>query len=182
MVSTIASYQLIAKNMARSLAQTAKKPEVSRDTTYYLEHIRDVKIDRRVRRDYRLFSYAMKAYGLSDMVYAKAFLRKVLTEGISSASSFANKLVDTRYREFAAAFNFASLGEQATQYDRGAQPARSTDMCGSRWSRTPASDNEGVRLALYFERKAPNDHEPPTRSSPTRRCCRSCRPPSAFRP
>ena len=95
MVSTIASYQLISRNLVRSLEQTARKPDVSRDTSYYLAHIGEVKSVDEFIKDYRLFSYAMKAHGLSDMTYAKAFLRKVLTEGISSSTSFANKLVDT---------------------------------------------------------------------------------------
>jgi hypothetical protein len=154
MVSTNASYQLIAKNMTRSLAQIAKKPDVSRDTTYYLEHIRDVKTIDQFVGDYRLFSYAMKAYGLSDMVYAKAFLRKVLTEGISNASSFANKLVDTRYREFAAAFNFSSLGSQATS-TTAATSGTVDRYVRQSLEQDAGKDNEGVRLALYFERKAP---------------------------
>src|ERR1700682_567042 len=114
MVSTIASYQMITNNMVRSLEQTARKPDVARDTAYYLANIGKVKSIDAFISNYRLFSYAMKAYGLSDMVYAKAFLRKVLTEGVSSSSSFANKLVDTRYKEFATGFNFFALGENAT--------------------------------------------------------------------
>ena len=105
-------------------------------------------------KDYRLFSYAMKAYGLSDMTYAKAFLHKVLTEGISSSTTFANKLVDTRYREFAAAFDFASLGEYATQ----TEPATSGTVgkyLRQALEEDAGQENEGVRLALYFERKAP---------------------------
>jgi len=43
MVSTIASYQMISNNLVRSLQQTARQPDVSRDTTYYLAHIGDVK-------------------------------------------------------------------------------------------------------------------------------------------
>lgn len=34
MVSTLASYQMIANNLDRSLQRTAEKPDVSRDTAY----------------------------------------------------------------------------------------------------------------------------------------------------
>jgi hypothetical protein len=57
-------------------------------------------------KDYRLYHYATKAYGLEDMAYAKAFMKKVLESDLSDANSFVNKLVDKRYREFAAAFSF----------------------------------------------------------------------------
>jgi hypothetical protein len=40
------------------------------------------------------------------MAYAKAFMKKVLESDLSDANSFVNKLVDKRYREFAAAFSF----------------------------------------------------------------------------
>jgi hypothetical protein len=154
MVSTIASYQLISNNMKRSLEQAANKPDVSRETAYYRAHIGDVKSVEEFIGDYRLFSYAMKAHGLSDMVYAKAFLRKVLTEGTSDSSSFANKLVDTRYRDFAKAFNFSSLGGQAT-HTTAATSGTVDKYFRQALEEDAGTTNEGVRLALYFERKAP---------------------------
>jgi len=102
-------------------------------------------------KDYRLFSYAMKAYGLSDMTYAKAFLHKVLTEGISGSTTF----VDARYREFAAAFDFASLGEYATQTE-----AATSGTVGKYLRQTLEEDagqeNEGVRLALQTILSSPD--------------------------
>jgi len=52
----------------------------------------------------------MKAFGLEDMTFAKAFMRKVLTEGVATAT-FANRLSDKRYADFAG-FNFAALGRR----------------------------------------------------------------------
>jgi hypothetical protein len=154
MVSTVASYQLISKNLDRSLEQTARKPDVSRDTAYYQAHIGEVTSIDDFIGDYRLFSYAMRAHGLSDMIYAKAFLRKVLTEGTSSSSSFANSLVDTRYREFATAFDFANLGADATQAT-SATSGTVEKYVRQALEADAGEENDGVRLALYFERKAP---------------------------
>ena len=154
MVSTIASYQMISNNLVRSLQQTARQPDVSRDTTYYLAHIGDVKSIDDFLGDYRLFSYAMKAYGLSDMTYAKAFMRKVLTEGVSSSSTFANKLADSRYKEFATAFDFFTLGQDATKAT-AAQSGTVEKYVRQALEENAGEQNEGVRLALYFERKAP---------------------------
>ncbi|MCW2154506.1 UNVERIFIED_ORG: hypothetical protein M2215_000518 [Bradyrhizobium japonicum] len=66
-------------------------------------------------KDYRLYHYALKAYGLEDMAYAKAFMRKVLESDLSDAKSFVNKLVDKRYREFAAAFSFNGTATPVAQ-------------------------------------------------------------------
>ena len=52
------------------------------ETAYYLKHIGDVKSIDDFIKDTRLFNYAMKAFGLEDMAYAKAFMRKVLVEGV----------------------------------------------------------------------------------------------------
>jgi hypothetical protein len=153
MTSTITSYQIISKDIARSLSDTAKKPDVSRETAYYLANIGKVTTIDGFLNDYRLYTYAMKAYGLSDMTYAKAFMRKVLTEGTSSKDSFANRLSDPRYREFARAFDFASLGSNATQTN-AAQSGTTDKYVRQVMEEDAGTQNEGVRLALYFARKA----------------------------
>src|SRR3954452_5358945 len=115
MLSTIADFQRISSNINRALTDTANKPDVTRDTNYYLAHIGQVTSVDDFVNNFRLFSYAMKAHGLSDMTYAKAFMRKVLTEGTLTSKSFANELSDPRFADFANAFNFAALGSTATQ-------------------------------------------------------------------
>jgi len=88
------------------------------------------------------------------MTYAKAFMHRVLTEGVASATTFANKLSDTRYSEFATAFDFAKLGDKATS-TTAAQVGTIEKYVRQQLEEDAGSQNEGVRLALYFERKAP---------------------------
>jgi hypothetical protein len=159
MLSTIADYQRISKDMTRSLTITATKPDVSRETAYYLTNIGKVTSIDGFLKDYRLYSYAMKAFGLSDMIYAKAFMRKVLTEGTSSINSFAIKLSDPRYRNFANAFNFALLGSRAT-HTSAAQNGTATQYVQQVMEEDAGNQNEGVRLALYFTRKASSIKNP----------------------
>ncbi len=119
-LNTYVSYQLIARDIPKALDRIEKQPVTERETQYYLDNIGEVKsIDEFVDNP-RLFKYAMKAFGLGDMDYAKAFMKKALKEGISDPDSFANKLTDKRYAEFVKAFNFEKLGEFATTYN-GAQ-------------------------------------------------------------
>ncbi|MBA3447607.1 MAG: DUF1217 domain-containing protein [Pseudaminobacter sp.] len=118
MLNTYTSYQLIAKDIAKSIDRVEQQPMVDRETKYYLENIAKVtSIDEFVSDD-RLFRYAMKAHGLADMAYAKAFMVKAMKEGISDKDSFANKLSDKRYAEFVRSFNFAAHGELATVYNK----------------------------------------------------------------
>lgn len=121
MLNTYTSYQLIARDIPKAISQVETQPMVQRETDYYLANIGKVKsIDEFVNND-RLFKYAMKAFGLSDMDYAKAFMVKALKEGVTDPDSFANKLTDKRYAEFVKAFNFAKNGETATSYNMAQQ-------------------------------------------------------------
>ena len=113
-LSTYTSYLIVTKDLNTSLNRVASDSQVKRETEYYQANIGNVTSVDEFMKDYRLYSYAMKAYGLEDMTYAKAFMRKILESDLTDSSSFANKLTDTRYQTFAAAFNFAG-GTKAAQ-------------------------------------------------------------------
>ncbi|MBX3582176.1 MAG: DUF1217 domain-containing protein [Rhizobiaceae bacterium] len=117
-VNTYLSYQLIVRDMPKSIERVEKQPMVDRETKYYLENISKVKTIDEFVKDDRLFRYAMKAHGLEDMTYAKAFMVKAMKEGLSDPDSFANKLQDKRYAEFVTTYNFAKYGELATVYNK----------------------------------------------------------------
>lgn len=153
MLNTYLSFQLINRDLDKSIARVAQQPVAQRETQYYLDHIGDVKSIDDLLKDDRLFKYAMKAFGLQDMDYAKAFMRKVLTEGIDDKKAFANQLTDTRYKDFATTFDFVGFGEATTAFGRTQQGVVDKYMRQS-LEEDAGQQNEGVRLALYFERKA----------------------------
>ena len=155
MLTTSAAYRSVVRDLDRSLGVVARRPEIRREAAYYLAHIREAKSVDAFLKDDRLYTFAMSAYGLKDMLYAKAFMRKVLSEGVDGAKSFAVQLADPRFREFAEAFNFARYGATATVFDRAQQGA--VDRYVRIALETDAGrQDEGVRLALYFQRKAPS--------------------------
>lgn len=108
MVSTFFSYNSVVSNMQQTLTRVSQQTDVSRNAAYYKANIGKVtSVDDLLKND-RLYQYVMKAYGLEDMIYAKAFMKKVLQSDVTNVDSFANKLTDKRYRELAAAFSFSS--------------------------------------------------------------------------
>lgn len=119
MISTFLTYTSYASDMSRSLARVSGQADVSSATAYYNANIGKVKSVDDFMNNHRLFSYAMKAYGLEDMTYAKAFMKKVLTSDISTSTnlqkSFVGKLTDPRFLKFAQAFQFSTDGKVATQ-------------------------------------------------------------------
>lgn len=154
MLTTTVTYRTIATNMASSLARTATLPTVEHATAYYLENIGDVRSIDDFLADHRLYSYAMEAFGLGEMTYAKAFMRKILEEGADDSASLANRLADERYRAFAETFDFARYGEATTSFDR-TQQGTVDRYVRQTLEEDAGEQNEGVRLALYFERKVP---------------------------
>lgn len=155
MLSTVTSYKILAQNLDKSLARVRAAPDVSRETEYYLANIDKVKSIKDFLANDRLYTYAMKAFGLSDMVYAKAFVKKVLTDGIDSANSFSNQLTDPRFKDLATTFNFKNLGTTTTIFEKARQGVVDKYL-EVQLEEKAGETNEGVRLALYFRRKAPD--------------------------
>ncbi|RIY01874.1 DUF1217 domain-containing protein [Aureimonas flava] len=115
MLSTLLNYRLYSNDLTKSLARISQQASVQRESDYYKANIGKVKSTDDLLKNYRLYAYAMKAYGLEDQTQSVGLMRKVLESDLSDSTSFANKLVDKRYREFAAAFQFGSSTEAAIQ-------------------------------------------------------------------
>ena len=155
MLTTTVSYKLISQNLDRSLATTAAEPSVALETKYYLDHIGSVKSIDDLLKDQRLFTYAMTAFGLQDMSDARGLMRKILTDGVADPQALANRLSDQRFIDFAKTFNFAANGTDTTASTTAQQGV--TDRYVRETLETEAGqDNDGVRLALYFQREAPS--------------------------
>ena len=153
MLSTTAAYISVASNISRQQEATAADPSVKTATAYYLANISNVTSVSQFVNNYQLFSYAMKAYGLGDMVYAKGLMTSVLTQGVSSSSALANTLSDPRYKAFATAFDFAGLGSSATS-QTSATSTTVSNYIEQSLEDNQAKTDQGVANALYFKRNA----------------------------
>ena len=153
MISTTAAYLAISNNLARQQAATAAQADVKAATNYYLANIGKVTSAAALLKDDRLFSYAMTAFGLGDMVYAKGLMAKVLSQGVTDAKALANTLTDTRYKAFAAVFDFAGHGAAATQ-TTAATTGTTAKYVEQRLENDQAKVSQGVSNALYFARHA----------------------------
>ena len=87
------TFRLYSTNTDRLMTSIAERPPVERETAYYLENIGSVRSIDDFMADRRLVDFALTAYGLEDMAYAKAFIRTVLEEGVDSADALANPQV-----------------------------------------------------------------------------------------
>lgn len=144
MVSTFIDYNLIVRDMKRSIQRTSEQVLVARETEYYKANIGNVTSIDEFLDDYRLYAYAMKAHGLEDMTYATAFMRKVLESDLNDDNSYANMLTDERYRNFAMAFSF-SQSTEVVQSD-----AQEDELIGL-YNQSIANQDDDVRAdTAYF--------------------------------
>lgn len=123
MLSTLMNFRLYSGDMTKTLARIGAEASVQREAQYYQENIGKVRTVDDLMGDFRLYSYALKAHGLSEQINSPAFVRKILESDLSDSSSFASRLSDPRYRAFAAAFDFAAaraepVSQSQAQTDR----------------------------------------------------------------
>ena len=105
--------------------------------------------------NYRLFSYAMNAYGLGDMTYAKGIMQKVLEQGTGSQSNLAYTLNNPQILAFAKAFDFADNGTSTTS-TTAVQTGVVNNYITQTLDANQGQSDPGVQLALYFQQNAPS--------------------------
>lgn len=150
MTTLVTSYRLLTSNPDRTSSQIANQPVAAREIAYYKANIGNIKTIDDFLKDQRLFTFAMKAFGLGDMVYAKAFMKKALQEGTDSTHSFSMKLADPRFRNFVNTFNFKLLGTATTTSNHVTKDTVK-NYIENQLEEQAGNQSDGLRLALYFK-------------------------------
>ena len=153
MVGLISSYNRLAADLTTTMKRVSAQPQIKREVEYYWANIGNIKSVDEFMGNTRIYNFALKAFGMEDMQYAKAFIRKVLKEGIDDSEAFSMQLTDQRFREFATAFNFKRYGTATTTFDRVQEGAVNMYLRNSLEAQS-GEESDALRLALYFERKA----------------------------
>jgi len=152
-MSTFTTYLTIANNLGRYQKMTAADPTVTQATKYFQANIGKITSADQFVKNTRLFNYAMTAFGLSDMTYAKTLIKKVLEQGTANSTALANKLNNPKILALAQAFNFSANGASTTT-----TAAATTDVVSKYVMQTLETNQgtqyPGVQLALYFQQNA----------------------------
>jgi hypothetical protein len=154
MVSTTTAFLAVSQNLSRYQTMTAGEEAVKTATSYYDANIGAVKSISDLVGNYRLLSYALNAYGLGGQINAKGLITKVLEGGVSNPKSLANTLPDSRWKAFAAAFNFVDSGAPSPS-SKSAVATTTSDYVEQQLESDQGDQDVGVQLALYFQRVAP---------------------------
>jgi len=125
-------------------------PEISRETAYFAENIGKVSTAEDLVADRTLLKVALGAFGLAGDIDNRAFVRKVLEEGVIDGNALANKLSDKRYYELAKAFKF-DLSTPATAISNFPDEINAAYR-DRRFETAIGEQNQDMRLAMGLER------------------------------
>jgi len=153
--TTLSAYLTVANNLSQWQTMTAKTAAVQTATQYFENNIGGVKSAQQLVDDPRLFDYAMTAFGLSDMTYAKGLMEKVLQQGVTSSTALANTLDNSNIFAFAKAFDFADNGA-ATTSSSGLVSQVVNKYVENSLETSQGQQDPGVQRALYFKANAPS--------------------------
>jgi len=125
-----------------------------RKADYFRENIAKATTAEALVNDRRLLDVALGAFGLSDDINSRFFIRKVLEGGTLKEGALALRLADPRYRELAAAFGYGDFSVPSTVLSDFSEKIltawkeRSLEV-------TLSQVNEPLRIALNAQRELP---------------------------
>lgn len=153
--SGVLGYRLLSQTETTQRALFVRQPEITRDVEAFRARIGEIDSAEALVRDRQLLRVALGAFGLDEEVDKRAFIRKVLEEGTVSRDAMANRLVDPRYKAFAAAFGFGDPGGARTN-----APGFAAGIISAYRDRqfeiAVGESDDAMRLALNFRREIRN--------------------------
>jgi hypothetical protein len=154
-MSAMLDYRMVEVSLDKQVAAFRKSGVVARDIEYFRQNIGKIETADELVKDYRLYRVVLSAYGLDSQINAQGLMKKVLGENWGDPKATANRLVDSRYREIAKAFNFHFAGD--SKLKNAAFVEGIVDrFVTTEFEKSTENTSPGVRLALYFKRMAPN--------------------------
>ncbi len=108
-LSGLSGWQFLQRTLPAQKQAFVQSTQFKRDTEYFREKIGGIRSAGDLVGDRRLLSVALGAFGLDEDINSKAFIQKILEGGTNRSDALANRLSDTRYQKFAAAFGFGNI-------------------------------------------------------------------------
>lgn len=147
-------WRFLSASLETQLERFSKSPIAARDMDYFRREIGKVTNAEELVSDFRLLRVALGAFGLQDDLPNRAFIRKVLADGVVADGALANRLADKRYRAFSEAFGFGGPLPPRT----GALGFANSILARferQEFERAVGDQNPDLRLALTAARELP---------------------------
>ncbi|MFD0859993.1 DUF1217 domain-containing protein [Roseovarius aquimarinus] len=152
--SGLTGWSYLSRTLETQTDSFARSPQIRRDTEYFREAIESVRSAEALVSDRRLLRVALGAFGLQSDIDSRAFIRAILEGGTAEPDALANRLADTRYRDFAEAFGFGNPGGALT-----GSPSWARDIVAKfqrqQFEVAVGDRDQSLRLAMDAQRSLP---------------------------
>lgn len=131
----------------------ARSPEIQRNIAYFAENISKIKTAEEFVADRQLMAVALGAFGLQDEIDKKAFVKRILEEGVETSDTLGSRLNNQNYIDMTRAFRFDRNGFPLT----GSPDLRDSVIAKyleQSFEVAVGEQSEPLRLALDFKRRA----------------------------
>lgn len=153
-LSGYAGWAFLKRTLSTQQSAFAATAEVKNDEAYFRANIGKVSTADDLVSDRRLLKVALGAFGLSDDINNKFFIKKVLQDGTLNSSALANKLSDKQYLKLSAAFGFGDFSVPSTKISTF--PDKIIEAYKAREFEVAVGNQDGdLRLSLNLQRELP---------------------------
>lgn len=148
--SGIVGWRFLQRTYSAQLQSFSEAAVNERESNYFLENIQNVQSAEDLVSDRRLLQVALGAFGLDDDLDNTFFIQKVLSDGTNADDALANRLADSRYREFSDAFGLGPGQTRKTGLITDMEKIAKASLV-AQFETSVGEADESLRIALYAQ-------------------------------
>lgn len=144
-----AAWALLQRKGEALQARFEQQKTITREVERFRERAREIGSIEELMKDRRTLGFVLEAFQLESEIDKRGIVRKLLTDDPSDLRSFANRMVDPRYRQINRAFG----GNEGRPLADPRLVERIIDQTlTNRFEKAQGEANPGLREAMYFKR------------------------------
>lgn len=151
-LSGLAGLRFLERTGDAQRAVHAQSPEIQRNIAYFTENIGNVSSAEELVADRKLLTVVLGSYGLSDEIDKKAFIRRILDDGVDTPGTLGSRLNNQSYiqmaRDLRLDTNLPRTGSSTIQNKIV------SNYLEQSFEVSVGEQSESLRLALDFKRRA----------------------------
>jgi len=144
-------WRFLERTIESQAERHSQTPMAQRDEGYFRDNIGKIETAADLVADRRLLRVALTAFGLGDDLQNRAYIQRILESPMDEPRSFANRLSDKRYAEFARTFGFADPDGPKTG-EKGFAERIVSVFHARQFEIAVGEQDESMRMALALRR------------------------------
>lgn len=145
-------WMYLSRTYEAQIETFSNSARLQRDVAYFKEQIGSITGASDLVADRRLREVALGAFGLQDDMQNLFFVERILGDGTIADDALSNRLADTRYRQFSAAFGLGP-GEFPQTINADAMADIAERYLQRSFELAVGEQDDTMRIALYGQRE-----------------------------